>query len=270
MASIDNADFKSIIWAHYHAEGRKLPWRYSPNPYTVLVSEIMLQQTQASRVIPKYEEFLVSFPDVESLAFARLADVLKVWSGLGYNRRAKYLHEAAKILVKKHDGKIPSQVEELEALPGIGSNTAKSILAFAYNIPNVFIETNIRSVYIHYFFRDKKDISDAELLPKIKATLDTANPREWYWALMDHGVYIKKTFGNPSQASKHYVVQSRFDGSNRQLRGEVIRQLLSSGKLTEFQIKTPKEFSRHQLAHVLNGLINDELIRRTGDTIELA
>ena len=186
----------------------------------------MLQQTQVARVIPKYETFLQNFPTVHSLAAATLGDVLRQWQGLGYNRRAKFLWQAAQEVVGQSG--FPTTFEGLVALPGVGKNTAGAILAYAYNQPVVFVETNIRTVYIYHFFEARTDVHDKEILELATQTVDYENPREWYWALMDYGSYLKTTLGNLSSASKHYVRQSKFHGSRRQIRGQVIR-LLGNG-----------------------------------------
>jgi A/G-specific adenine glycosylase len=231
-------EFQQIVWAYYDAHGRHgLPWRLTDDPYKIWVSEMMLQQTQVNRVIVKYEGFLRRFPDVTSLATASLGDVLIEWQGLGYNRRAKYLWEACKLLTKKRlikdepPGSViefPDTLEELVKLPGIGPNTAGAIRAYAFNKPSVFIETNIRTVFIHHFFADQTDVSDKPVRELAEAALPKANPkkyRDWYWALMDYGTHIKQTAGNKSRASKYYNKQSKFEGSKRQIRGAVIRNL---------------------------------------------
>jgi A/G-specific adenine glycosylase len=183
----------------------------------------MLQQTQVERVIQKYRRFLKTFPSLVSLARASLGDVLRVWQGLGYNRRAKSLHECARTIVSEFDGQVPRARKELESLPGVGPYTAGAVITFAWNQPAVLIETNIRSVYIHHFFHNQSDIDDAELFRLIERTIDTGNPREWYYALMDYGAYIKKEYGNPNSRSKHYARQSIFKGSDREIRGAILR-----------------------------------------------
>lgn len=259
------ASFQQELWAFYNEHGRDLPWRQTIDPYHVLVSEIMLQQTQVSRVTPKYTEFLISFPNVHTLARATLADVLKVWSGLGYNRRAKYLHETAKV-VAELGGSFPKTVEQLELLPGVGKNTAGAIMAYAYNIPAVFIETNIRTVYIHYFFADQAGVSDKQILPIIEASIDAQNPREFYWALMDLGTHIKKSVGNVARVSKHYTRQSHFDGSIRQVRGKVLKQLgVKSQSLSELMDSIADE----RLVQVLDDLQNEKLISVSGKKYQL-
>jgi A/G-specific adenine glycosylase len=229
-----------MIRDYYHDLGRHdLPWRLHLTPYTVFISEIMLQQTQVSRVRVKYAEWLLVFPDFETLCQASVADVISAWQGLGYNRRALRLREAAQIIRDNFGGNLPRDLEKLISLPGIGNNTAGSIAAFAFNLPVTFIETNIRRVFIHHYAelasRDASPVaalSDKQLLPLIEATLDRDNPREWYWALMDYGADLVKRVENPNRQSKHYSVQSKFEGSLRQIRGEVLRQLLDGPKAT--------------------------------------
>ncbi len=218
--------FVATVLTFYKENGRhQLPWRQTRDPYAILVSEMMLQQTQVDRVIPKYEAFLAKYPTIQKLSKASLADVLTLWQGLGYNRRAKMLLSCAQVIVALHKGVFPKTEETLGTLPGIGPYTAKAVLAFAFNTPVALIETNVRAVFLHHFFKDESEISDAQLVRYIVLTCDNQNPREWYYALMDYGSYIKKEFGNPNTKSKHYTKQSSFKGSDRQIRGTVIRLL---------------------------------------------
>lgn len=215
-----------------HERKRAMPWRIPEpdgtyNPYKILISEIMLQQTQVNRVIPKYSAFLLVFPDIQALAEARFSDVLSVWSGLGYNRRAKYLHESAKQILATSSGTVPKTLNALTNLQGIGHNTAAAICIYAYNQSHIFVETNIRTVFIHHFFKDKSDITDKSLLPFIEKSLEGMDPRTFYWALMDYGSYLKATEGNVSAKSKHYSKQSKFQGSKRQIRGKILKLLLN-------------------------------------------
>jgi A/G-specific adenine glycosylase len=223
-------EFREAVWEYFAAHRRDMPWRDEPTPYHVLVSELMLQQTQVSRVLPKYEQFMQRFPSIQDLAAATLGDVLAQWSGLGYNRRAKFLHATAQAVVNDYDGELPDTLEGLVKLPGIGKNTAGAILAYAFNQPVVFIETNVRSVYFHHFFADRTDIDDKELVPLIEQTRDAEHPREWYWALMDYGTHLKQVMGNNISQSKHYARQSKFEGSNRQIRGRILKSLLAGAK----------------------------------------
>lgn len=226
--------FIQTVRAYYAKEGRStLPWRKTRDPYRILVSEIMLQQTQVDRVIPKYAVFLEKFPTVDTLAKASLGDVLRMWQGLGYNRRAKMLHECAREVVTVYGGVLPKDSTLLQTLPGIGPYTAGAVAAFAFNAGTPLIETNIRSVYLHHFFSDATDVPDSQLLQLIERTLDRKKPREWYYALMDYGSYIKKEYGNPNSRSKQYVKQSAFKGSDRQIRGVILRALTHAPQTRE-------------------------------------
>jgi len=218
--------FHSIVRDYYHQHPRNFCWRQDTSPYMIFLSEIMLQQTQTARVEKLLPTFIAKYPDLKALAAAGLADVLLAWQGLGYNSRAMRLHQAAQILVQKFDGILPADPELLQSLPGIGPNSAGSMVVYAFNLPVAFIETNIRTVYIHHFFSSASHkVSDKELLPVVNATLDRTNPRLWYWALMDYGVYLKRLVGNVSRKAKSYTVQSAFVGSKRQTRGAIIRLL---------------------------------------------
>ena len=177
-------------------------------------------------MLVKYPEFLAVFPTIKALAGASIKDVLTVWQGLGYNRRALLVKRAAEAIVKNHSGKFPRTRESLEALPGIGQSTAGALCAFAFNAGVPFIETNIRAVYLDTFFKDTDKIRDADLLPLIAKTIDTKNPREWFYALMDYGVHLKSTLPNPSRKSAHHSRQSVFKGSNRELRANILRYIL--------------------------------------------
>lgn len=224
---MDLEDFKKTIWQHYGNHKRDFIWREKITPYNIVVSEIMLQQTQADRVAKKFPSFIEKYPSFPSLSSAPLQEVLKEWQGLGYNRRALNLHRLATIVTEKYKGKLPRTYEELLDLPAIGPNTAGSIMAFAFNLPRPFIETNIRTVFIHFFFKNSKTkVDDKKIFPLIEKTLDVENPREWYYALMDYGNHLKKTTINPSRRSKHHVRQSTFKGSNRELRAQILRFIL--------------------------------------------
>jgi A/G-specific adenine glycosylase len=188
----------------------------------------MLQQTQAERVAGKFSEFLESFPDFTTLSRTPLPDLLAAWQGLGYNRRAVALKRCAEAVVTGHNAHLPDSVPLLEKLPGIGHYTARAVAAFAFNRPTVFIETNIRAVFIHHFCHDRDGVKDQELLPMIAATLDQENPRVWYNALMDYGVMLKKAHRNPARRSAHHTTQSPFRGSNRELRSRILQTLLTA------------------------------------------
>ena len=232
--------FRDFILFFYRRNKRAFPFRENITPYRVVVSEIMLQQTQTNRVSQKFIEFINAFPDFNSLAQCSNEKLLSVWQGLGYNRRALALKEIANIVMNKFDGDLPKDIKSLEALPQVGYNTASSILAFAYNIPTCFIETNIRRVYIYFFFPGSSKISDKEIMEIVEKTVDKENPREWYYALMDFGVMLKKKHPELNKRSAHYRKQAKFDGSNRQLRGKVLKLLLK------------KPYSKQEIVAILN------------------
>jgi len=262
--------FRGTVYGYYRDRARALPWRKTNDPYKILISEVMLQQTQVARVIGKYEGFIRAFPDIESLARASLHQILTVWQGLGYNRRALALKRAAQIVVAHYGGRIPSSIESLKALPGIGSVTAHAICAFAFNEPTVFIETNIRTVFIHHFFENASDINDKEILPLVARTLDHANPRIWYYALMDYGVALKKRHGNPSRRSARYRRQSPFEGSNRQIRGMILQTLLETSGLSEDMLVKRLPFGAEAVRWSLKQLEKDGLTLKRGDHISIA
>lgn len=261
--------FQAQIWTFYGHSGRySLLWRRTHDPYCILVSEIMLQQTQVARVEKKYPEFLRAFPTIRALAKASTADILRVWQGMGYNRRALALKKIAEIIVHEHKGKVPNDPELLEKLPGIGPYTARAITTFAFNAPHVFIETNIRRVYIHHFFSNLLDtecpvkISDTEIVPLIETTLDHNDPREWYYALMDYGAQLPKQVKNPNQKSAHYAKQSAFKGSNREARGMILKLLAQHVTLTK--VSLAKDVAGEKLTPNLAALIHEGFIKKVG------
>jgi A/G-specific adenine glycosylase len=243
--------FQERIYAHYRRNKRVLPWRRTHDPYKILLSELMLQQTQVKRVIEKYKEFLLRFPAIKSLARAPLRAILAQWQGLGYNRRALALKRLAVIVVDRDGGRIPRTIEALKALPGVGAATAGAVCAFAFDKPIVFIETNIRSVFIHFFFQDRGGVKDSEIIPLIAQTLDAKRPRLWYYALMDYGVALKERHPNPGRRSAHYTRQSPFEGSLRQIRGMILRTLVKQPGISEAalvkEINRDKEMVRKAL-----------------------
>ena len=226
---------------------RDLPWRRTYDPYAIWISEVMLQQTQVSRVDGRWQRWLERFPTVDALAAAAPSDVLEEWQGLGYNRRALSVHRAAQA-ISEAGGVFPQDPKELVKLPGIGPATAAGICAFAFNLHGVYLETNVRTVFLHELYPQAEGVPDSELVPLVELTCpasvedaadvaDAANvanadeteltPRSWYYALLDYGAYLKKTIPNPSRRSKSHVKQSRFEGSHRQKRAELLRVLLA-------------------------------------------
>jgi A/G-specific adenine glycosylase len=252
--------FQEQIYAYYRLHRRDFPWRRTTNPYNIVVSEIMLQQTQVERVHGKYTEFIHAFPDFDSLSKVSQKDVLALWQGLGYNRRALALKRLAENVVSMHGGALPRDVEALRSLPGIGKTTAGAILAFAFNFPSVFIETNIRRVFIHEFFDGEEDIKDTEILPLVEATVDEENPREWYWALMDYGSMLKRNVENPNRRSAHYTRQTPFEGSDRRIRGLVLKILLNHMPLSAEILVEETGVSLDHLKRILSGLVGEGFI----------
>lgn len=257
--------FKKTVWAYYRKNGRHdLPWRKSHDPYRILVSEIMLQQTQVERVIPFYAKFLSQFPTTKKLAAAPLGEVLKTWQGLGYNRRAKMLHEAAKRVVKEFGGTFPKEVEALEELPGIGPYTARAVAAFAHNEDVVFIETNIRTVITHHFFARTKSIADTEVLHILTEVFPKGKSREWYAALMDYGAYLKRSGIQLNTKSTHYSKQSRFVGSDREARGAILRELAKGSRNTVRLEALVGDDRMPQMQKQLQKLLAEGLIQKRG------
>lgn len=261
-------DFKKTIWQYYSQNGRHFDWRGVDDPYKVFISEVMLQQTQTARVAVKYPAFIARFPDFESLANASLKDVLREWQGMGYNRRGMYLHKAAQKIVQEHQGVLPNDPEMLDELPGIGAATAASICAFAFNRPTIFIETNIRAVFIYFFFPGQEQVHDKQLWPLIEASVDHDRPREWYYALMDYGVMLKKTMVNPSRKSKHYTKQSKFEGSDRQIRGIILKILTTSPAfVSQEEIITTVAKDQARVLRVIQQLIDEDIVYLAGDNL---
>lgn len=264
--------FQRIVRGYYANSGRHdLPWRLPGpdgtfDPYSILVSEVMLQQTQVSRVIPKFQGFIAQFPTARILAEASLGEVLIAWSGLGYNRRAKFLWQAAGRIMYHFGGIVPQSHQDLVTLPGIGSNTAGATIAYAFNKPVVYIETNIRTVFIHHFYKDQASIPDTHILELVKATLPKTDVRAWYWALMDYGTHLKQTVGNASQRSKVYAKQSAFHGSRRQIRGKIIK-LLTTGAYTKAQLV--QEIGDERVPAILEDLSREGLVTKFNDFFTL-
>lgn len=206
---------------------RALPWRYLNDPYAVLVSEVMLQQTQVSRVLKYWDRWMDFFPTLDALAAADVACVLERWQGLGYNRRALALKRTAEICVQNRDATLPTTEEHLRELPGVGPATAAGIMAFAYDRFAVYIETNVRTVFLHELFGSADNITDGMLSPLVATTCPDKNVRRWYYALLDYGAHLKACGINASQRSAHYTLQSSFEGSHRQKRAEILRWVLA-------------------------------------------
>lgn len=250
-------DFRSLITDFYVQHKRILPWREQITPYGVFLSEVMLQQTQVPRVLVKYPEFVERFPSFTALATAPTSNVLATWQGMGYNRRGLYLQRSAQIIMNEYQGVLPKSAELVDQLPGIGPATAAAIITYTYNIPTVFIETNIRRVFIHHFFQDQEGIDDKDILPLVEKTVNQNNPRDWYYALMDYGTYLARQVANPNRKSRHYAVQSKFEGSNRQVRGALLKLFVTQNKLSYNQLPELLSFEKERIDTALSSLVKD-------------
>lgn len=252
------SSFQAVILDYYRVHGRVFPWRETIDPYHILVSEFMLQQTQTSRVVEKYIEFITAFPDVFQLARSPFHEVLRLWQGLGYNRRALALHKTASEIVDRYDGKVPDDPVLLQQLPGIGEYTASAMMAIAFNKPAVVIDTNIRTVYLYFFFRDVKTIGKSKIVLMIEKTIDRDSPREWYYALFDYGSMLKRD-KKDLEAGKRRK-QGTFRGSDRELRGTILRLLLDAEVMTEDQLLIRLPSDNERIRRLLTQLHEEGLL----------
>ncbi len=269
MSSPDIASFQKTIWDYYHAHKRDFVWRNTHDPYHIVVSEIMLQQTQTHRVAQKFETFIKAFPTFKALSQASLRDVVMQWQGVGYNRRAKALYEIAQRVMQEYNGQLPQEPETLVTFPGIGPNTAGSICAFAFNKPTIFIETNIRAVFIYFFFKNQTGITDKQLLPLVEQAVDKQDPRQWYYALMDYGVMLKQTLPNPSRRSAHHTVQSKFEGSERQVRSMILKTVALHGAIRYEDLLDAIDREPIRIDRNLSALCKEGFVKKKGDCFEI-
>ena len=256
-----------MIWQKGAELYRDMPWRQDTRPYYVLVSELMLQQTQVDRVIPKFTAFIERFPDEAALSEAPLADVLTMWSGLGYNRRAKFLHESAKRITNDFGGVFPRTAVEVRTLPGVGEGTTGAIMTYAFNAVQPFIETNVRTVYFHHFFHDHDSVTDAQIMEMLVLTMATDTPRDFYWALMDYGSWLKRQGAGRNKLSTGYKKQSPLKGSVREVRGQIVR-LLTGGPLREIEVRTALR-ADNRFEAALAGLVRDGLVTESSGLLHL-
>ena len=240
--AVSRDEFVELVWRRGDELYRELPWRNIGDAYAVLVSEVMLQQTQVARVLKYWSRWLELFPSVDALAAADTATVLEAWQGLGYNRRALALKRACEECSAQRQGMLPHTVDELVELPGIGPATAAGVVAFAYNEPAVYLETNVRSVFLHELFPESEGVADKTIAPYVADACSDDDPRGWYYALLDYGAHLKMQGVNPSRRSAHYARQTAFNGSHRQKRSFLLRQVLAA----------PEGVARRELAHSLN------------------
>jgi A/G-specific adenine glycosylase len=229
----------------------------------------MLQQTQTNQVDEKFQQFIKKYPNFDSLAKANNEDLLRLWQGLGYNRRALALRTIAQIVRSKYNGILPADIEILKSFPQIGYNTASSIIAFAFNLPTYFIETNIRRVFIYFYFPGRKIVKDSEILPIVRKTLDEKNVRKWYYALMDYGVMLKKSHPELNKRSAHYRPQSKFKGSNREVRGKILRLLLKNKVLAEPELLNYFPDTSVDVLKILKDLIKEGFLKKENNNYTL-
>jgi A/G-specific adenine glycosylase len=261
--------FRRHIYRFYQDQGRQLPWRATTDPYQILVSEIMLQQTQVERVALKYEPFIHAFPDFFALARAPFRDIMVRWQGLGYNRRALALKGIAQRVVMEFQGRLPASVDTLRTFPGIGSATAGALAAFAFNQPVGFIETNIRRVFLHCFFADRSEVRDREILPLVDQTLDRKRPRPWYYALMDYGAMLKRAAPNPNRRSAHHQRQAPFADSDRQIRGLILKVLLNAPDLSAGELMKAVGKSPARTTGLIHTLIQEGFLEQNGARLRI-
>ncbi len=254
--------FRALVWRFYRDHGRHdLPWRKYHDVYRVLVSEVMLQQTQVDRVIPYYTRFLKHYPSARKLAAAPLSEVLTLWQGLGYNRRAKMLREAAKMLALP---RFDLGTTKLEQLPGVGPYTARAVAAFALNEDGVVIETNIRTVIIHHFFKHRREVSDREIASALERVLPRGRAREWYSALMDYGASLKARGISHNKRVRGYTKQTPLQGSLREVRGAIVRRL-SHAKASQAELLRLFDGSRDaQVERALEALCQERMVKKSG------
>lgn len=249
--------FARTVWERGHALYRDLPWRKVRDPYAILLSEVMLQQTQVSRVVGRWEEWLDTFPDAASLAAAPNTPVLQLWQGMGYNRRALNLKRAAEAIVERFGGEVPRSRKDLLSLPGVGPATCAGVRAFAFAEPDVYLETNVRAVFLHELFRGRDAVSDKEVAALVELTCPKGpEVRDWYYALLDYGAQLKKELPNPSRRSKHHSRQSAFEGSHRQKRAYLLRRLLEQPASAE---ELARDLSAFELSAGRDAVCADEV-----------
>lgn len=279
---IDSFDFDRALGELYSVANclyRDFPWRDTDDPWKILVSEVMLQQTQTARVVSKYLSWFERLPDIHACAQASKQEILSLWSSLGYNSRALRLQSCARIICDCCNGIVPQFRKELEKLPGIGAYTSGAICAFAYNEPCVFLETNIRTVLIYWLQQNpdyvlhENRIDDAVLESIVKKMVDAVQNkglsiRMFYYTLMDYGAHIKKVHGNFSIYSKKYTKQSSFKGSVREVRGAIIKVLCSSKSITYSELEV--RYDPQNVVEAVTGLIAEGIIKKDGDVLILS
>ena len=252
--------FSQYIWQWYASHKRDFVWRETSNPYYILLSEMMLQQTQTHRVLPKYHLFVDTWPTLKDLSTASLTDVLYAWKGLGYNRRAKALHTIA-IKSKEYNYTLPNDETLLLTFPMIGPATSSAIRSFAYGEKSIYLETNIRRLIIHHFFATSEEVHDKQIREILALLVEHQDDvKNWYYALMDAGVHMKKMGINPNRRSSHYKKQSPFENSHRQIRSTLLFIITQEGIQKESDLIEKSVFPEDRILTALHSLEQDGLI----------
>jgi A/G-specific adenine glycosylase len=249
--------FQNKILQYYKKNGRDLPWRNTTDAYNILISELMLQQTQVSRVIDYYTTWLKTWPTIQHLAQANFKDVLQAWMGLGYNTRGINLHKASKIIVQHYNADVIAAMDEYKKIPGVGKYTSQAVKIFSTNADIVTVDTNIRRIFIHEFDLSQ-DISDSELWSIAQHCLPKGKSRQWHNALMDYGaMYLtsKKTGISPK------TKQSTFEGSDRQIRAQILRDLLNT-PLTIHDLTQHYDHTTDRLLKILEKMKKQGIIKK--------
>jgi len=254
--------FVETVMREGGARYRDFAWRRTTDPYAILVSEVMLQQTQVARVERYFEAWMAAFPTADALTAASTSDVLERWQGLGYNRRALMLKRAVEIISEQYAGVVPTERDELLALPGVGPATAAGIEAFAFNEPAVYLETNVRTVVLHELFPDEDEVSDRAVHEVLEVAAERCaaqgvEPRAWNYALLDYGAWLKKAFVNPSRRSKHHTRQSTFEGSRRQKRAALLRLLLEEPAQSAAELAQVVGYDLDLVEDILGDLVDE-------------
>lgn len=277
--------FQQALLEWYAGQRRTLPWRDLDDPYAVLVSEIMLQQTQVARVVPLFRAFMDRFPDLPTLAAAPLGEVIANWKGLGYNRRAVALHRAAQVVAAQHGGVLPRALAELQALPGIGPYTARAVRAFAYGLDDAPVDTNVGRVLSRAVAG--RPLKGAALRDVADGLVPVGRGRDWSAAIMDLGATVCTAQrprcgdcpvaalctwslqGGDDPAVKPQRPTESFLGSNRYHRGRLLDALraapVEAGAIAA-AAGTPAPAHAEQLAA---GLVADGLAQWDGDRLRL-
>lgn len=273
MKKAGKAEFNKTLFLWHKKNYRKMEWRDTHDPYRILVSELMLQQTQVARVKEKYPEFIKKFPTVSKLATAPLGDVLRLWSGLGYNRRAKFLHQCAKQVVSEYGGKFPDTYEELVTLSGVGRSTAGALLAFAFGADTPMIDTNIRRILIRVFFLGRKLPTDSELYDFAVSIIPKGKGREWNYAMLDLGATLcsarnhkeecplMKLHGNVGDFV-YKKPQKKFADSGRFYRGKLVKYLSTNDSISFAGAKKLLIPYTGEVSNLLESLVKEGLISK--------